>query len=893
MGVRCPKNEGNKKQGTSNKEQRTKKRKKIMKNSLDRREFITKSALVGSLAGLGVSTLFAESQPEETDLYTGQSIRISPPESRKYYLPLDEVSFDASDLPSRFTIRVRDGQGNVYQTLQPDQKLSFRAGGALGYHTIAIYNRKDQLTDWAAFPVDCETSLKDDTGRFTELFNMLYETLTKSNYGNGTTVRYNNRYYTYYSSWFQDHVFAAEGLKYFRPDVKTGIDLYADGQREDGLIWDNYKHPYPDIQSYWEQRFDYGGFVYRPEDPLSTAIFVRVPVENMGEHTFIEGLYYAWKATGDTPWMQTKLDNAIKAVEFATSSPYYWSEELQLLKRPYTIDRWDFQSQYDVKITGKGSDYMAVDIDKTHFGIMYGDNTCMANACHLLAEMLQTVGKTAEANAMREKGDGIWKRLNDLSWRGTHYLHWHPLNKSRDFDFGVNPEEQVTLSNAMALIRGLDHDKSSAIIQTYQRIKEEMPDTSPGEWYMCYPPFERGWTAAKWEYMNGGVSPILAGDLALGAFENGFEKYGVDILERLRLLGLRSGFFLDGCYKGAMPEEPKRNFTHVSLVPFANTDLKADGTENPGNWPGGEIADFRNLPVGKNKFQGIDFDVIDPATNQRNSCLVVNNARENQGMVEVSVNQSTQSIYLLHVSDAPTLAGVFTIEYEDGTRTNKLIRPGHEIGHFWYPTLPKDKKGIPSTQIAWKGASTKAKEVGNYVFGMNNPQPEKTIKSLHFHNPEKTNWAIFAISLSDAEHFLEPSIFSTIPAHWGAAHVFKAMTEGMIGIKNTGLAFDKVLLSPKWDLAGVKEVSATAKYECSGGYLSYTYNRLSGGEFHLSFTGNAKETTVEFLLPNGKETSTVIINNQQVNHSTKKVRDSNYVVFKTENPGVFDVKINL
>ncbi len=861
--------------------------------NLHRREFIKKTAVAGSLAGIGVSGLFAESAMEEAELYSGKSIKVPHPQSRKYYHPLENLTFKVDELPTRYTIKIRDGQGNIYQTLMQGAEFNFTVGGALGYHTIALYDRKNHLTDWAVFPVDCQTSLKEDTGRFSELFNILFETLTKSHYGNGSTVRYNNRYYTYYSSWFQDHVFVAEGLKYFRPDVKTGIDLYADGQRQDGLIWDNYKHPYPDIQSFWEQRFDYGGFVYRQEDPKSTAIFVRVPVENMGEHTFIEGLYYAWKATGDTPWMEEKLDNAIKAVDFATSSPYYWSEEVQLLKRPYTIDRWDFQSQYDVEITGSGADYMAVNIDRTHFGIMYGDNTCMANACHLLAEMLETTGRKDKAMAMRKKGDGIWKRLNDLSWRGTHYLHWYPLNKNRDFDFGVDQEKQVTLSNAMALIRGLDHEKSAAIIQTYQQIKDEMPDSSPGEWYMCYPPFERGWTASKWEYMNGGVSPILAGDLALGAFQNGFEEYAVDILERLRLLALRSGFLLEGCYKGAMPEEPKRNFTTLPLKDIANTDLRADGSSNPVNWPGGEIADFRNLPVGKNHFQGIQFEVLNPSSHQRKACLVVNNARENKGIVEIPVDSTAKSIYLLHVSDASTLAGIFTIEYADGTQSNKLIRTGYEVGHFWYPTLPVDKKGIPSTQIAWKGPSTKVKEVGNYVFGMNNPHPDKTIKSFHFHNPEKTNWAVFGITLSDAEHFLQPSIFSTIPKHWGAAHVFKALTEGMTGIHNKGLAFDKVSLSPKWELAGVKEVSATAKYECSGGYLSYQYKRTKSNEFTIRFTGNTKETVVEFLLPGQKEASSVTVNQEHVDYSTKKIRESNYLVFRVNDTGVHDVKITL
>ena len=81
---------------------------------------------------------------------------------------------------------------------------------------------------------------------------------------------------------------------------------------------------------------------------------------------------------------------------------------------------------------------------------------------------------------------------------------------------------QVSLSNAYALNRGISGEKCASIIKTYQRIRREMPPTSPGEFYGIYPPFERDFTqndpGLVWEYCNGGVLTMVAGELALGAF---------------------------------------------------------------------------------------------------------------------------------------------------------------------------------------------------------------------------------------------------------------------------------------------------------------------------------------------------------------------------------------
>jgi hypothetical protein len=70
------------------------------------------------------------------------------------------------------------------------------------------------------------------------------------------------------------------------------------------------------------------------------------------EHMFIRGIWQTWRSTGDDEWMKSRLDNALKALDYATSSPYMWSEKLGLVRRPFCIDMWDFQSEFDAALVG-------------------------------------------------------------------------------------------------------------------------------------------------------------------------------------------------------------------------------------------------------------------------------------------------------------------------------------------------------------------------------------------------------------------------------------------------------------------------------------------------------------------------------------------------------------
>lgn len=867
-----------------------------MKSS--RRKFLKKASLLGTIPVTGTYHLLHDAEQSFDEPIKGKYLTVTPPGNSRYYQPLERVNLMIDEL-DRGMVKVFDGRGNRYHQNAVRGRLNFDAGGYLGYHTIQLFDHRDNLMDQLTFPVNCKTSLKDDDGEFSKILDMLHWSIFKTRSGMGNSVRYNEKYYKHYSGWFQDTMYAVtRGMKYFIPDIEGGMDLYGDGQREDGMIFDNYKHPYTEHQSYWEYRFNYGDFVYRPEDPLSSCLFVKVPVENIGQYTFIEGLYYTWKALGDDIWLNKHIDKAVKAVDFTINSPYYWSDKFRLLRRPFTVDIWDFQPREDAQISG--GDIMGYILGKTRTGIHFGDNIAFSNACHQLSEMLIHLEKNDEADRIKKLGTDIRARIDKLAWQGDYYLHHIPEDPDIDRDLGVEQSEQVSLSNALSLNRGLEHNKCVSIIRQYQAIREKMPDSSPGEWYTIYPPFgAEKFGRPQWQYMNGGVTPIVAGELARGAFEHGFEEYGVSILRRLYQLAQLKDNCLKGCYRGAMPAYPERNFTIIDMKDYMNTSKTAGNKGSVPGWIGSGKDDFRNLPAGRRNFHEIPFELIDPEINNEKTCLVLSGDTRFTEKVIIPVEGKHASLYLLHTATSNPVAGSVKITYEDDSIHHHYVSSANsgsgDFSHWWYPELKETRGRIPTAVIWWRGPSTEVKDVGLSAFGLNNPYPEKAIKNIVLENEDKgIKWAVFGLTLSDHPVFFMPDIESTIPDHWASAHVVYGLVEGLVGIQDGGVAFNKAVIAPRWEAAGKRDVKATAKYEASGGYVSYKYRYLEKeNKMLVEFTGNSENTVVKVLIPKDKILKGVYCDREICRYDLEHVENSDYAVFEVEGIGTHIAEIRV
>ena len=64
---------------------------------------------------------------------------------------------------------------------------------------------------------------------------------------------------------------------------------------------------------------------------------------------------------------------------------------------------------------------MVIDLEKTHFGIFFGDNTGLIAGCRYLAEMLDRAQRGQDAGEMRKLAGELEERLNRISWNGRFY----------------------------------------------------------------------------------------------------------------------------------------------------------------------------------------------------------------------------------------------------------------------------------------------------------------------------------------------------------------------------------------------------------------------------------------------------------------------------------------
>lgn len=313
--------------------------------------------------------------------------------------------------------------------------------------------------------------------------------------------------------WLRDHVYQGRGFRYFERDVTSLLDAFERAQRPDGS--------FPDVLAY----------------PALGAEGQRMDPESDLEYLFVQGVYEAWQMTGDDDWLRGKLDAMRRGLAYITSDPLRWDAGLGLVRRPYTIDTWDFQ--YGPTTTspdGKPAPRHWID-DQTIWGIFHGDNTGLAYAMKLMARIEEHLGNPDAARQWRDRSDALMQRLNALSWNGSFFTHFVPVDGPLVVP-GVETNRQLSLSNAYALNREvLRFSQGVDIITTYYHRRDF--NRAFAEWYSIDPPFPEGSFGMggrkgerPGEYVNGGIMPLVGGELARGAFRYGAEAYGFDILAR-------------------------------------------------------------------------------------------------------------------------------------------------------------------------------------------------------------------------------------------------------------------------------------------------------------------------------------------------------------------------
>ena len=264
-------------------------------------------------------------------------------------------------------------------------------------------------------------------------------------------------------NWIRDHVHVMKAMKHWEHDLGSFLNFIIDTQREDGQFYELIKQVDDKHWSFVNEDC----YVMYPGDNLS---LVRLELEADIEYLVVEGAMYLYRTTGDDGWLKKVLPKLEKGINYVTSDPKRWDAERGLVKRPFTIDTWDFTPLPDAGENRRIE-------ENTPMSIMHGDNSGVYQAMQQLAWFNRKLGNEEAAKGWEKRAETLRENIFRHLWNGKFFIHQLHLNHD-----GVDDLESVrlSLSNTYDINRNLtDTAQSRSIIEEY--IRRQLEEDKAGE----------------------------------------------------------------------------------------------------------------------------------------------------------------------------------------------------------------------------------------------------------------------------------------------------------------------------------------------------------------------------------------------------------------------------
>lgn len=324
-----------------------------------------------------------------------------------------------------------------------------------------------------------------------------------------------------------DHAQALWGGAFFEADCSSATDAQLRAPRPDGSLFDTLR-PLPSAdQPLWDS-FD---------DRLRNIRWEREPLQTQSESWAVLAAHRAWQMSGDKHALLSRLPVLERAIEYSFHHPQRWSSELELPKRAFTLDSWPIE--FGRESNAPSSTRLAFD-GSTKWCVHAGDACRLFGACRALSQLFGAVGQVSDQERWRERATHLEAQLNSVGWNGSFYSHQIHLDAVRLR--GVDEARQLAACNASAMNSGLaSQEQCASILREYMRRRELNLETSFCEWWSIQPPFPmESFGVAPAQSANGGVWPVIGGELARAALTHGQESYGVETLRRFGDLSVKS-----------------------------------------------------------------------------------------------------------------------------------------------------------------------------------------------------------------------------------------------------------------------------------------------------------------------------------------------------------------
>ena len=353
---------------------------------------------------------------------------------------------------------------------------------------------------------------------------MFLRTLRQSIFADRSLVFIDGKILVVAPNWIRDHVHVMKATRHWERELKSFLDFIIQTQREDGQYYELIKQ-LDDV--HWSF-VNEDCYIKYPEDSVA---LVRLELEADIEYLVVEGATYLYKTTGDDEWLQSVLPKLEKGIDYITSDKKRWDEKHGLVKRAFTIDTWDFTNLPDTGTNRR------IQEGRTPMSIMHGDNSGVYQAMNQLAWFNRRFGNEEKALSWERRAEALKQNMFKHLWNGKFFMH--QLHLDHD-GLDTLERERLSLSNPYDMNRGVtDLAQSRSIIQEY--IDRKQKTNIFAEWFTIDPPYEKFHNYPVGKYVNGAVSPFAAGELAKAAFNNGYEEYGWDIIQRFITMVERDG----------------------------------------------------------------------------------------------------------------------------------------------------------------------------------------------------------------------------------------------------------------------------------------------------------------------------------------------------------------
>lgn len=149
-----------------------------------------------------------------------------------------------------------------------------------------------------------------------------------------------------------------------------------------------------------------------PQDHVAAT---RLELEADIEYLMVEGAVQIYRVTADDVWMRNALPRLEKGIEYLTSDSTRWDLEHGLVKRPFTIDTWDFAY-------GQSSGNRRIEAN-TPCRLCMAITLACIRPCRQLAWLRRKNGDEAKAQMWEARAEMLRANMMRYLWNGTFFVH--------------------------------------------------------------------------------------------------------------------------------------------------------------------------------------------------------------------------------------------------------------------------------------------------------------------------------------------------------------------------------------------------------------------------------------------------------------------------------------